>query len=229
MDNDNFLSIFEKDAPIYICPWCNSLGKYDRKEELYYDKKDRCMVYYLVARCLKCKQYNKSDNGLKTECSCVIKGVKDVKSVDYSTERFLDMSSSDTLCKKHRDAIGFTIRIYGRVYYDIIGPHSNLLEKKQLTNIARFCNFIYYMLDADEWDAETGIPKIIDYKTHGKNIMSIPVSEFSTSQLTNICDNILSDPHIIQIYRYLINFNIPLDLIRVIYKLIIVRELFGII
>lgn len=109
---ESFLSIFDNNLPIYICPWCNSVGQYDKKDEIrsYYKE------FYLMARCLKCK-----DN--EEKCDCYVHYPK-------------------TLCKKHRDTFQIKIKLLHDDQYSIMDPNNELLMEKQSKNIIRLSKFM---------------------------------------------------------------------------------------
>lgn len=104
------LVLFKNDVPMYICPWCKSYGTYDTDEMRFYGN-----CFYLVARCLKCK-----DN--LEECRCNIVYPK-------------------CICKKHADTLQIKVSTKeGK--YDVMTPENHLLMKKQQANIVRICKFI---------------------------------------------------------------------------------------
>lgn len=58
MQKDKILTIFEKALPIYICPWCNTLGKYNNEICNHWFFNPR--IFFFTATCLNCIEEKKN-------------------------------------------------------------------------------------------------------------------------------------------------------------------------
>ena len=117
-------------------------------------------------------------------------------------------------------------------------PRSDLLMGKQLTNIARLCKFACNACNLINRETKSikspGSSKSLVlitrcYMNYGRYNMCHTIEHFTASHITTMKNNILSKPQIIRIYHVLSKHNVPFELIQEIYKLIINRELYGII
>ena len=156
---DKSPSVFNNTSPDYICPWCNTHGKYI--EEYLIDCETQKIIakkIYLVAKCLKC-----ADN--EYNCTCD--------------------ETPKTICRKHSNIFKIVIGFDSRFNEYKIHAPNDLLLKKQLPNIVRLSKFICNFSQTQfiqSGRVDFIIPKTIKPKV-------TPIKKFIENSIQKVIDN----------------------------------------